>query len=371
MRPIGILGASGHVGQLAASWLRREGAGPLRLGARRAAPLDSLAEAVNGDEALALDLRDDAALAGFCRGCRVVVNCAGPSYLVLDRVARAAVGEGADYIDVSGDGPAHGLLAARMPPGRDRVILLSAGMLPGFANLVPGWMSDRRGGTLTVHSGGVEALGGAAAADLVLSLQPPDASLAGLITFGEAGASWELGGRRSRSLAAREDVRLDFFPGQVSLLPFLSPDAERLAMRHGLSSLRWFNVFSGARLRETLVGLRGRAGDLEISVRAVEQAGKLDLLGRRPYYMLVFLLEQPPRVACRAVITTSSSLALTAATAVSATLSLLRGEIPPGLHFADDVLVPDRTLAEVQRLHPGTTVQCHSLGDAAEMEGVL
>jgi hypothetical protein len=367
--PIGILGASGQVGRHVTAWLRQESVGLLRLGARRAGPLQALGRP--GDELQQVDLDDDAALADFCRGCRVVVNCAGPSYRVLDRVARAAAAQGADYVDVSGDGPAHGLLAARMPEDRGRVILLSAGMLPGLANLVPAWLSNRPGGSLSVHSGGVEALGGAAAADLVLSLQPPDPAMAGLIDYGEAGASWELGTRRSRSLAAQEDVRLDFFPGQVALLPFLSPDAERLALRHRLTTLRWFNVFSGPRLRETLIGLRGRADDLDAAVRAVERAGQLDLLGLRPYYTLVFVLEQPQQPVRRAVITTDSSLALTAATAVSATLALLGGSIPPGLHFADDVLSPESTIAEVQRLHPGTRALRHVLDDAVETEGVL
>lgn len=369
--PIGILGASGKVGGHVVDWLRQEGVGPLRLGARRAAPLEALSGRRPGDELKAFDLSDDAALTRFCQGCRVVVNCAGPSYQVLDRVARAAAAQGADYVDVSGDGPAHGLLAADRPEDPDRVIVLSAGMLPGLANLVPAWLSERQGGALSVHSGGVEALGGAAAADLVLSLQEPDPDIAGLIDFGEAGASWEFGRRCSRSLSAQEDVRLDFFPGRVSLLPFLSPDAERLALRQQFTTLRWFNVFSGLRLRETLTGLRGRAVELDAAVRAVERAGQLDLLGLRAYYTLVFVLEQPQQPSRRAVITTDSSLALTAATAVSATLALLRGAIPPGLHFADEVLSPGTTIDDVQRLHPGTQVLQHVLDDAVETEGVI
>lgn len=369
--PVGILGASGQVGHHVVRWLREAGVGPLRLGARHPLPLQAPSEHRSDDTWQAVDLFDDTALSGFCRGCRLVVNCAGPSYRVLDRVAREAVAQGADYIDVSGDGPAHGLLSASMPEARSRVILLSAGMLPGLANLVPAWLSDRSGGSLTVYSGGVEALGGAAAADLVLSLQPPDPALSGLVHYGEAGASWEFGARCSRSLSAQDDVQLDFFPGRVSLLPFLSPDAERLAQRHQLTTLRWFNVFSGPRLRETLIGLRGRADDLDAAVRAVERAGQLDLLGLRPYYTLVFVLEQLGQPVRRAVITTESSLALTAATAVASTLAVLAGSIRAGLHFADDVLSPGGTIASVQCLHPGTQTLRHVLHGAVETEGVL
>lgn len=35
-----------------------------------------------------VDLWQDRQLSAFCRGCTVVVNCAGPSYQVLDRGSR-------------------------------------------------------------------------------------------------------------------------------------------------------------------------------------------------------------------------------------------------------------------------------------------
>ncbi|KIU46384.1 MULTISPECIES: saccharopine dehydrogenase NADP-binding domain-containing protein [Bradyrhizobium] len=368
--PIGILGASGQVGHHVVGWLRRETVGPLRLGGRRRTALEALRQYAN-DDIRSLDLNDDRALAEFCRGCRVVVNCAGPSYQVLDRVARAAAAEGAHYVDVSGDGPAHALLRDHMPADPGWIAILSAGMLPGLANLVPAWLSDRTGGALTVYGGGVERIGGAAAADLVLSLRPQDAVAIDGYWYGEAGASWELGRRQSRSLAAQEDVQLDFFPGRTAMLPYLSADAERLAMRRKFTTLRWFNVFSGQRLRETLIGLRGTSGALSAAVRDVERASELDVLGMRPYYAMVFVIEQPQQPTRRAAIVTDSSLALTAATAVSALCALLRGEIPPGLHFADDVLSPERTLDDVLRLHPGTRISRHTLSQAELEEGAL
>ncbi|WP_445222787.1 saccharopine dehydrogenase NADP-binding domain-containing protein (plasmid) [Bradyrhizobium sp. Pa8] len=366
---IGILGASGQVGHHVVGWLRRDQVGPLRLGGRRRSPLEALQKP--GDDIRPVDLREDLALTEFCRGCRVVVNCAGPSYQVLDRVARVAAAQGAHYLDVSGDGPAHALLQNRMPASPGWVALLSAGMLPGLANLVPAWLSDQPGGALTVYSGGVERLAGAAAADLVLSLRPQAAVTIDNYWYGEAGASWELGRRRSRSLAAQEKVQLDFFPGTVAMLPYLSADAERLATRRKLTTLRWFNVFSGQRLRETLIGLRGRSGTLSEAVRDVERASELDVLGIRPYYAMVFVLEQPPRPTRRAAIVTNSSLALTAATAVAALRALLRGEVPPGLHFADDVLSPQSTLDDVVQLHAGTRIGRHILDLAEVKEGTL
>jgi hypothetical protein len=85
----------------------------------------------------------------------------------------------------------------------------------------------------------------------------------------------------------------------------------------------------------------------------------------------VFVHQRPQEPARRAVVTTDSSLALTAAVAVSATLAVLRGSIPVGLHFADDVLPPERTIEDVLRLHAGTRVVRHALNDATLCEGAL
>jgi hypothetical protein len=52
---------------------------------------------------LQVDLNDPAQLAAFCDGCRIVVNCAGPTYRILDTVARAAFAAGADYVDIGGE----------------------------------------------------------------------------------------------------------------------------------------------------------------------------------------------------------------------------------------------------------------------------
>src|SRR5438445_7441516 len=96
---IGVLGASGAVGAAAVDWLRQLGHGPLRLGARRpwtAAP---------GEQVMTVDATDPRSLAAFCQDTRVVLNCAGPSYRLLDQVADAALTAGADYVDSAGDGP--------------------------------------------------------------------------------------------------------------------------------------------------------------------------------------------------------------------------------------------------------------------------
>src|SRR6218665_860008 len=103
MTRIGIVGASGMVGRAVAQHLRLAGMRGLRLGARRSEGLQR--EAREGEDIVAFALADSAQLQRFCEGCAIVVNAAGPSRQVLDRVARASLAAGAAYVGAAGAQP--------------------------------------------------------------------------------------------------------------------------------------------------------------------------------------------------------------------------------------------------------------------------
>ncbi|WP_067651946.1 saccharopine dehydrogenase NADP-binding domain-containing protein [Nocardia harenae] len=328
--PVAVLGATGVVGRAAVRMLTRLGIGDLRLGART--PPQGA-----GPEWRPVDADDPAALAAFCAGTRLVLNCAGPSNLLMDRVARAALTAGSDYVDVSGDGPTHRLLSGS-PVLAGRTAVLSAGMLPGLANVVPKTLADDlTSARLVVYAGGIEPFAPASAGDLALSLDSSDAEH----WYGETLAAWSGGRRRRNALPVREDVEVAGFPGRVTTMPFLTADAERLARSTGLAELHWHNVFIGSTLRLTLSRLRGRVpadpAALAPIVAEIGAAAELDLAGLDPFYLMAFTLHRADRVDT-AVLRTPSSFELTAATAAHTVAAVLSGAITPGLHYADDVL---------------------------------
>ncbi len=102
-RLVAVLGGYGAVGRATVTGLRRAGH-PIRIGGRDRAATARVADEL-GVEPQPVDLWDDASLAAFCADAAVVVNAAGPSYRVLDRVARAALAADADYVDPGGDQP--------------------------------------------------------------------------------------------------------------------------------------------------------------------------------------------------------------------------------------------------------------------------
>lgn len=371
---VAVLGATGLVGRAAVEMLRASGVTNLRVGAR---DTRRLAEVAHGAESVEVDAGDPTSLARFCAGADLVLNCAGPSYLLLDVVARAALTAGARYVDVS-DGPAHHLLAGSDLFDGTRTAVVSAGMLPGLANLVPRILADDglAGADLVVYAGGVERFSEASAGDLVLSVDGADGSESGSYWYGEALAMWRDGRLVSGALPVIEDGEVPYFPGRVTLMPFITADSVRLARSAGLATLEWFNVFTGTQLRPALGRLRGRVSRepaaLRDAIDDVMAAGAVDRAGQDTYYLLAFTVTTESG-ARTAVLRTPSSFRLTAATAVLAVLAVLGGEVAPGLHFADEVLDPERTLRGVRELGalPVLDVQDHDRHTEPIEEGAL
>ena len=367
--PVAVLGGTGVVGQAAVRMLTRLGIEDLRVGAREVTRIESSA-LPPGAERRRVDAGDPDSLAEFCAGTRLVLNCAGPSYLMLDRVARAALAAGSDYVDVSGDGPTYRLLEGSplVRPGRTAV--LSAGMLPGLANVVPRLLADDlTGARLVVYAGGIEPFAAASAGDLALSLDSSDGDEGDW--YGETLAAWAGGRRRRNALPVREDVEVAGFPGRVTTMPFLTADAERLARSAGLEDLHWYNVFVGNALRLTLTRLRGRvrgdAATLAAIVDEISAAAALDLAGLDPFYSMAFTVHRSNGIDT-AVLRTPSSFELTAATAAYAVRAVLSGVIAPGLHYADDVLDPHGLLDTVADLGALPVFQIHQHAHDEPME---
>ncbi|GAA4203989.1 saccharopine dehydrogenase NADP-binding domain-containing protein [Streptosporangium oxazolinicum] len=383
-RVIGVLGASGAVGRAAVRELRDLGHGALRLGGRRTDALRAVAgqELAGGGDVVRADAADAASLAAFVRGCDVVLNCAGPTYRLRATVASAALAAGAHCVDVAGDDPAAEDLLADGDPAREgRTVILSAGALPGLSAILPRWLArqDLDGvldgvSALTAHCGGLEPCSPTVAVDLMLSLTAGGANGA---AYGEPLAAVRGGRRTSRALRAVEDAEIPGFPGRVAVQPFLSGESERLATLLGLERVDWFNVHPGPQVRALLNLLPGRlaaGADLgELATRLI-LAADLDLAGRTPYYVLGFQLTgtsagRPARR--RLTVRTASSYRLTAAVGALAVDAIVRASVPPGVHFACDVLDPGTV---VDRLRGGGAVERFELSESAGEpveEGVL
>ena len=346
---VGVVGGYGAVGAAVARQLRGRGVTRLRIGGRRPAAAAALVEKeLDGlGEPVAVDVYDADGLARFCAGCAVVVNCAGPSYRVLDRVAVAAWHAGAHYVDPGGDRPVRELLAAAGGTG-DRVAVLNAGLMPGLTALLPLGLARAEFGRIDrviAYAGLVDRMTPAGAAEYLLSLGGG---------HGEPLAAWRGGRLVSRALQPLVDVAAPFFPGRVGAHPFLSGETEWLAATLGAQELDWYNVFDGgghvmaalSRLRPAILG----AADLDEAARELAEAAELDLFGRDPYQLFVCELtgDSGQRVL---LLRTADTYEATALLAVQATVDALDGRLPAGVHFAAEVVAYEPVVAAL-RAHP-------------------
>ncbi len=341
---IGLLGATGAVGQAAGEELRALGVGELRLGTR--CPITTLDPAAT---VVPVDIDDDTALARFCADCRVVVNCAGPSHRILDRVAVAALNAGADYVDAAGDDPVHDLVAGWAPRAGERTVIVSAGMMPGLSGLLPRWVAGHgfeRLDRLTAYVGGLDRFTTAAAGDYLASLRNG---------YGEPLAAWRHGQRAPGTLEPLRDVHLPFFAGTVTAYPFLGTETERLAHALSIDEVSWYNVFADGHALAAINRLQASiqvGGDLASAARELVAAAELDVAGRTPYQLLLFQVDGHARGAARTrsvMLRATDSYRLTGCVTALATAALLAGQVSTGVHYAANVLDSQSVLERLQR----------------------
>lgn len=342
---IGLLGGTGQVGAAAARRIAGAGLGAaVRVGGRDLGRAAAIAAALPGPaSAVRVDLTDDADLAAFCHGCRVVVNCAGPSYRVLDRVARAAAAAGADYVDAAGDVPVGQLLAADPPPGMHgwRAVL-SAGVSPGLTGLLPRLLTaDGPLRSLDVFAGGPARSTSVAAVDTLLTRGPE---------FGLPGAEWRAGQIHEGALMGLDAVTLPGFPEPVMARPFLSAEAERLARSADVDRIRAYTVFAGGRIPDLLASAWATGRPVEDYAAALAALADEEVTEHGQWFTLLAAARRPPRSTgpVRVLLTTPDPSALSGAVVALSVRAVLAGRVSPGVRHAADVLDPDACLTALR-----------------------
>lgn len=177
MMRVGLIGATGRVGM---ATLRRliDDSDIAVLGAGRSEErVVAAVSSINSERCVAvgLDLFDSAQLDRFCRSVDLVINCAGPSGVVLDRVITAAAQAGRPVIDAGGYDPVLERLPAVAELGRrdHAAVIVGAGLLPGLSGLYPRWIAEKTGEApqrLDVFYAGTDSWGSSSAWDIVQSL---------------------------------------------------------------------------------------------------------------------------------------------------------------------------------------------------------
>lgn len=340
---VGVLGGAGAVGRVAVDRLAASGA-PLRVGGRDVTRAQAVADAV-GASAVQVDLFDDASLMAFCSDCAVVLNCAGPSYQVLDRVARAALAARAGYVDAAGDLVAMEALTQRQPVElREHSAVFSAGLMPGLSGLLPRLLTDTGPiARLDVYVGGSVPITELSAVDALLTRGPK---------FGQPLALWRAGRVVEHALAPLRSVALPGFPGRVHAVPFLSTEMAALAGSLDVGELRNYTVYATDNLPVALAtAWADPDAPMEAQVAAVVEAARRDVEQCGRYYVLLAHARPPVGAgggSRRVLLHTPDSYELSGVVAAITALDVAEGTIAPGAHYAAEVLHPWHTLARLR-----------------------
>ena len=154
---IGIIGARGVVGQTVAQYLAQRYR--VLKGGRTIPRIEETWQQV--------DIYQVDSLIAFCNRCEVVINSAGPTYQMEDRIAKVAAICGTKYVDVFGGGKLERLLT----PIKGQNII-GAGCVPGLSGILLRYLAEQMApeDSLKIFHGGEECGGLAACKDILLSL---------------------------------------------------------------------------------------------------------------------------------------------------------------------------------------------------------
>ncbi|WP_273320831.1 saccharopine dehydrogenase family protein [Vallitalea guaymasensis] len=137
---IGILGATGSVGKKAVKTLMEYTDYKLLLGSRDKNKLDKMFDVSESiKEYVQVNINNKVQLEEFCSRCNIVLNCSGPSEIILDKVALACIEQGIHYVDVSGGEKLYDSLKNKedIIKSKKLLFIIACGVYPGLTEIYP------------------------------------------------------------------------------------------------------------------------------------------------------------------------------------------------------------------------------------------
>lgn len=142
----GVVGGYGGTGAAVVTQLSKCCKDEILIGGRKLDKAHGLAAQFHGKvSATHLEVLDAGSLDEFCGRCAVVINCAGPTLALQDRVALAAIRRQCHYVDPGG----FSYLAQRLLPHALEIanlglsFVLSAGWVPGVSEVLPRYAASK------------------------------------------------------------------------------------------------------------------------------------------------------------------------------------------------------------------------------------
>lgn len=144
MHRIGIIGASGKAGRGAVSILKNRADILLKLGCRH---IEEMKDVNQNCELCSVDVNQSEQLNAFVENCDYVINCAGPSWKIMERVAKSCFQYHTVYIDVAG-GQSFIHSLEMIEQAEANIGITSAGVYPGLSEIFLKWICKQNDGNI-------------------------------------------------------------------------------------------------------------------------------------------------------------------------------------------------------------------------------
>jgi len=339
---IGLLGSTGTIGNEVFMHLKKEY--NIRIGTRNTGKL------LPADcEYMSVDITKSDQLEAFCIGCKIIINCAGPSYQLSPLVANAAIKANAHYVDVFG-GPALEKEFMNLLDLSDSTSIICAGSNPGLSGLLPKWLIKKyfdRVDKLICYAGGREKCSYGSGLDVLLSSINDYGIPDGEIKDGEI------------SKGISEDAQtlyLSFQKEDVYLQKFLHEEYKRLAFELDIQDAVWYNIVPDLINHETISNsckrmLRGADDNiLYEEILKLQRISNMVTASREQWYaFIVEISGEKDGIATkkRCILNSNNSYKLCSFITLHAVKKIMEKRVPSGLYWAYNILDPEEVIEEL------------------------
>ena len=190
-----------------------------------------------------VDVFDEMSLESFCSGCDIVINCAGPTYKIGDRIAVVANRNGSDYVDIFGGGYLEYQLYKECIEGKNYKIF-AAGSMPGFSGIALKWLISKFDiiQKIKVYEGSFEKSGISACEDIILS---------SVKNFGLKDTYVE-DMKYIRKGLEQESVLIPGVPEPVYCQYYLTQEIQHLQKKYSIPNIKVYHMNSNQKLADML-----------------------------------------------------------------------------------------------------------------------
>lgn len=357
---IGIIGFSGMVGKAAYTALKRKY--QIRCGQRHC-PSEFQEE--SNVEFQKVNIFAEESLRDFCRGCDVIINCAGSSYQVGDIIANICNQLKIPYVDAFGIN----LIENGLKEVQNSCVL-GAGCFPGLSGILPLWVHDKYfdiSEKMWLVSGGEEKYSFGACADMLLS------SIHGFGWNGKYYLNDAIVEEAQENII--EIVLKNEFPKGYVFNPYMNLETKSVAQKLRLKEAHWYNAVANKDLlgilQKSCVDLIKNEPLEEVVKRMIHYSNREEQV--LPWYIMAIVMEgikDNIKQRVKIVIQSRGSYEISGNISAIIAEEILKGSIQPGVKWTWEVLNPKITM---EKLIKNQTIEMYSFIDSFDEleEGIV